>query len=130
MVDKFISIKRLILFILCVITFATGNAQLKQRIEHMQVDSVIIKAIDRGATTCYGYTCYDRTNFDFVFDFLKNDSHTCCYKSKYKTRNEIILFLAMLNNVEPFKEEDINVYPNDIHTKSGTNWLREIPQQS
>lgn len=93
-----------------------GEKKHKLNFDCQIVDSVEIKMI--GFTSCFfgGYSV-DREHFDEIFDY-----HRFNGDKKYqdvghlviKDRIMLLLFISVLNELEPYDAMDIKVYPEDI----------------
>ena len=93
------------------------------------VDSVVIKMIAPLLQTIGGVS-FDRVHFDEIYDYYnRNDTIDGTYetfKCKLCNWNEIVMFTSILNGLIPIPEEEIKVYPNEVKTKEGFNWLQPL----
>lgn len=114
----------LLFFIAC--GFVPSQAELHKQIKPSDVDSVYIRMIEP-LTIGFGDICYDRRHFDEVYNYYsvyKKDRDT--YAIYLYGWYEISLFVCMLNDIEPLPLEQIEIYPDEVQTRDGVNWLRSL----
>lgn len=111
---------KIILFITtCMIFFNVMGTEHKLDFDCRKVDSVEIKMI--AFTDCFfGRYIVDREHFDEIYDYHRFNENEKYHDTDFliiKDRTMLLLFMSVLNNLIPYDEKEITVYPSDIKSE-------------
>lgn len=90
------------------------------------IDSIVIMTIDP-MSIGFGPIIYDRGHFDEIFDYFTNPQrYTDVYKFVITSSKEKMLISSIINNLTPYRKDEIEVFPDDVKISDGIDWKQYL----